>query len=415
MAEDRKEQRPVRKLTVKNFSVIKEAELEFGKITVLIGPQASGKSLLCKLAYFLGREILFKAEDWAKQRLGLQVFEDALKRDFEARFPRSGWGSETWTITWVSNGFGVKLHRNSTSDEPFSVSFGGEFTQIYREISTSQYPDPIDSSYRFRGLAGTGVWDRATYIPSERTYFVDTSKGYSSMASDPDPLVKAFAPLFEASRLPEISRPRTKSLLQGDFVRGADGWMFAFNDGRELPLNQLSSGSKELLPLLSVLEMYELQRPSSVASSKLLLGRGLPEALSFDDFFIEEPEAHVFPDTQQHVVRYLAQLVNRKDLRVRIVITTHSPYLLTAFNELLSAGMAAKARPDRIEEIKKIVPQECWMDEGELLAYAFNGVDGKLHPMMDAETGLINGDVLDNVSDQIGSEFEELLDIEYGH
>jgi len=47
----------MRKLTVKNFSVIKEAELEFGKITVLIGPQSSGKSLLCKLAYFLGVEI----------------------------------------------------------------------------------------------------------------------------------------------------------------------------------------------------------------------------------------------------------------------------------------------------------------------------------------------------------------------
>ena len=34
----------MRKLTVKNFSVIKEAKLEFGKITVLIGPQSSGKS-----------------------------------------------------------------------------------------------------------------------------------------------------------------------------------------------------------------------------------------------------------------------------------------------------------------------------------------------------------------------------------
>ena len=44
---------PVRTLTVKNFSVIKEAALEFGKITVLTGPQSSGKSLLCKLAYFL--------------------------------------------------------------------------------------------------------------------------------------------------------------------------------------------------------------------------------------------------------------------------------------------------------------------------------------------------------------------------
>ena len=48
----------MRKLTVKNFSVIKEAELEFGKITVLIGPQSSGKSLLCKLAHFLSKEVL---------------------------------------------------------------------------------------------------------------------------------------------------------------------------------------------------------------------------------------------------------------------------------------------------------------------------------------------------------------------
>ena len=39
MAEDISTQRPLRKLTADNFSAIKHAELEFGKITVLIGPQ----------------------------------------------------------------------------------------------------------------------------------------------------------------------------------------------------------------------------------------------------------------------------------------------------------------------------------------------------------------------------------------
>ncbi len=52
MPENGNKSRPVRTLTVKNFSVIKEAKLEFAKITVLIGPQASGKSLLCRLAFF---------------------------------------------------------------------------------------------------------------------------------------------------------------------------------------------------------------------------------------------------------------------------------------------------------------------------------------------------------------------------
>jgi hypothetical protein len=42
----------MRRLTVKNFSVISQSELELGKVTRLIGPQSSGKSLLCNLAFF---------------------------------------------------------------------------------------------------------------------------------------------------------------------------------------------------------------------------------------------------------------------------------------------------------------------------------------------------------------------------
>ena len=64
----------MRKLTVKNFSVIKDATLEFGKITVLIGPQASGKSLLCKLAYFFE-----------------QVVPERIQRAFMRKYKRSSW------------------------------------------------------------------------------------------------------------------------------------------------------------------------------------------------------------------------------------------------------------------------------------------------------------------------------------
>jgi len=40
-------------LTVKNFGPIREAHLELGKVTVLIGPQASGKSVLVKVLAIL--------------------------------------------------------------------------------------------------------------------------------------------------------------------------------------------------------------------------------------------------------------------------------------------------------------------------------------------------------------------------
>ena len=39
-------------ITVKNFMVIKEATMKCGDITVLVGEQGMGKSLLAKLRYF---------------------------------------------------------------------------------------------------------------------------------------------------------------------------------------------------------------------------------------------------------------------------------------------------------------------------------------------------------------------------
>jgi predicted ATPase len=75
----------MRKLTVKNFSVIKEAELEFGKITVLIGPQSSGKSLLCKLAFFLTRELVGIATSSILNGDSWEEYLQAVSRDFWSR------------------------------------------------------------------------------------------------------------------------------------------------------------------------------------------------------------------------------------------------------------------------------------------------------------------------------------------
>ena len=85
----------MRKLTVKNFSVIKEAELEFGKITVLIGPQASGKSLLCKLAYFLSKEVLDIAVGRAINNFDFSTFEEEVMKRFREWFPHGGWGPKS--------------------------------------------------------------------------------------------------------------------------------------------------------------------------------------------------------------------------------------------------------------------------------------------------------------------------------
>jgi hypothetical protein len=237
---------------------------------------------------------------------------------------------------------------------------------------------------------------------------VDTQKAYRLLENQPDPIASRFAVLYSYSINQDIPKPRLRDFLKGELKRGEDSRLFAFDDGRILPLSHLSSGSKELLPLLSVLATYEHQRPATVSA-------GYPTDLFFyDEFFVEEPEANIFPESQYNLVRYFAELANSDQLRPHFTITTHSPYILTAFNDLIKAGQIAAERPDKASEIEKIIPRQYWIKPGDFAAYAFDGKDGVLHPIMDPETKMINGDILDDISETISGEFGQLLEIQYG-
>jgi len=134
-------------------------------------------------------------------------------------------------------------------------------------------------------------------------------------------------------------------------------------------------------------------------------------ALNFDDFFIEEPEGHIFPDMQQELVRYFTELANSDQLQPHFTITTHSPYILSSFNNLLEAWQVAASKPEAKGEVAKLIDERYWVRPSDFKAYCIH--DGKLDSIMDEETGLINGKYLDGVSSEIGSQFDELLRIGY--
>jgi hypothetical protein len=99
----------MRKLTVKNFSVIKEAELEFGKITVLIGPPSSGKSLLCKLTYFLEAQVIVIAVESLLNGNPWTDFVRAAARDFNTWFSTDGWLRRNSKATFSSQKYTVEI------------------------------------------------------------------------------------------------------------------------------------------------------------------------------------------------------------------------------------------------------------------------------------------------------------------
>jgi hypothetical protein len=409
----------MRKLTVKNFSVIKEAELEFGEITVLIGPQSSGKSLLCKLAYFLGKTVIDIAAGRVINDFEISDVENAVKKEFAVWFPHDGWGLNSWEVRLLSGHFAVSLSSSaggSRDSTNLSLEFSGEFVDTYKkQLQSFRREAPAEARIEavpyinFRRLMGKGIWDTATYIPSERAYFVDTQRGYSVLANESEPLVSAFAMFYANSMKPEIPKLRMHQQLGGEIIRGEDFWLFAFDDGRTLPLSHLSAGSKSLITLLSVLEMYQHQRPAT--KKQIQAGFGPAHYYHDDEFFIEEPEADIFPQTQYEVVRYLAELRNEEDIEPHFTITTHSPYILSSFNNLLEAWQVGHTDEERGKAIREIIDEKYWVNPQEFRAYSIKG--GYLDSIMDKETHLISDNFLDSVSERIGGEFDQLLRIGY--
>jgi energy-coupling factor transporter ATP-binding protein EcfA2 len=438
----------MRKLTVKNFSVIKEAELEFGKITVLIGPQASGKSLLCKLAYFLGKKTIDIALTAILRKDAFEEFRADFTREFLNWFPIEIWvGADTF-VQFGSSNFGVNISGSDVTDAfrmkaEFSTQFESVFSHLTDQIGEIPDTGADSRKYLFEQaeaqlnlLMTKDFVFRSVYIPDGRAFFVNQSLGFIALNNaDIDPLVRDFS--FEV-RLGESWNPnpvagekarRVIDEIRQEILHIVGGHIEGRNtsakfrqasDGRSIPLTLLSSGTQELLPLLNVLgqiatgqrDKIIFPRPNNLPGmpSQIILSKGL--------IYLEEPEANVFPNTQYQLVRLFARLSQEPTLDFSWVITTHSPYILTAFNTLIEAWRAGNKEGKRAK-VANIIPEKYWVNESDFAAYSIH--NGVLVPIFEKEqegvegSGLIDGDYLDSVSDQLGGEFEKLLDIEYAN
>lgn len=437
MTDSTSEKRPVRKLTVKNFSVIKEAELEFGKITVLIGPEASGKSLLCKLAFFLGREVVELAARSIINGLSLDAVRRVLTTQIVQRFSsHSGLGGRS-TITFVSGDYSVGLEWDDLrGNEEISIEFSGEFEKLYHQLATSRagrvLPDitsqqelQTDIWISLSRLLGDGDMFDSVFIPTDRSLFTDANKGFALVQSPGiDPLISRFGSeivwggMWKVGSvtagddaLTELNRELVR-IARGTVRVNGNEPVFMATDGREIPLTILSSGTQELLPLLNVLERLATQQEHR----QVLFQSDSPRVKSAVGIkvmvYLEEPEANIFPSTQSGLVRLFAWLSNRPYWDFSWAITTHSPYILSSFNNLIYPGQLAKEKPELKDEIAKLVPEHFWIEDGSLRAYCIH--DGVLKSIL-SESGLIDGEYLDSVSDTIGNEFDSLLRLEYDH
>ncbi|NES46391.1 AAA family ATPase, partial [Moorena sp. SIO2C4] len=156
-----------------------------------------------------------------------------------------------------------------------------------------------------------------------------------------------------------------------------------------------SSGQQETFPLTIILSalpfLVEARSPGQTV-------------------YIEEPEAHLFPRAQRNIIELIACVFNSDREKLQFFITTHSPYVLTAINNLLQAGMLyQESSQDTLPKLEKIVPSYKALSTSDVSAYVLE--NGKAKNILYNDTGLIDANVIDGVSDQLAIQFDQLLDL----
>lgn len=428
------------RLTVSKFSCIEHATVDIAPVTVLIGPQASGKSVISKLFYFSYAILLEEQFSAIAEGRTLREFESTLATQFRRWFPVDAWGKRDFRIEFEAGVFKVVIRRRTsrsrrTANEvafSFSQYFIAQYTRLLgiargrsrnakRRLPTS---GDFDLIFRIRNLAtnrlrrdlrGEYVAGQV-FIPAGRSFFTSIGKAIAAFAesSTMDPLTIEFGKQFTQMRemwpywirfnrrtsRKEASRSElTAELLGGEIKMAKDREYIQTRDGREIPFSVLSSGQQEVLPLYMALNLFL----DSAAPDK---GRQL--------IYIEEPEAHLFPLSQKKLVEYLASLISGpRRGPVDMLITTHSPYLLSTLNNLIKAGAVAdRFGRKALRRVSAVVPRPSWLKKNSVAAYAIH--HGRTRQLISSE-GLIDAEYLDSVSGVIAEDFLKLLQIENGY
>lgn len=433
------------KIIINNFGPVGYFEAFIDKkLTILIGQQATGKSTIVKLVYFCESirdelvKFLFNEKIIVENIPRTLLFE--FSRNLAIRFNQFLGSTKHYDNFEIKFFFGntlsVKIVHSANNN--VKITFDERLKNVIYDVilsckdyysnkyviqipvSSDFYVDVSRHDFFFKSILNEvnkrlGTDYSNVYIPAGRYWAAMVSD--IDIESVPDALMQNFAKYIKALRRnfaakmesiidsKEVSiknREKFKKnaqnamniirqILKGDYIYSLDGEKLYYNDNNYVNITQASSGQQEILWILLILFDIILN------NKKMFL-------------VIEEPEAHIFPETQKQVMELIALAINITDSQ--ILITTHSPYILTAVNLLIhSANIENKIRDE-----ETIIDKDKRLDRNKVGAYMLTKNGQFTHnSIIDEETGLIEAREIDSVSDIINQETDKLLDLEVKH
>ena len=282
--------------------------------------------------------IRFTGSQDNEMKVGLKILE---KNQILWSFNMSDFGNGLITAGHLNQDMVLRANDISISSKISDVTSFIQFLRVPQDKSANLYYLPAARSaiMQIHGVIASSLAERATPTGLERS---PESSTFSGMIADfLKQIIRYRARNGSADQVSSIAKALEDDILHGQIEvkrpvpEGYPEFLYRPQQTEQtLRMSQVSAMVAELTPL--VLFLRGVIRPG-------------------DTLIIEEPEAHLHPRAQADIALTLARLVRAG---VRMIITTHSDWLLQQIGNLIREGELKKQGADIRESEGRLLKEE---------------------------------------------------------
>lgn len=388
----------MQKLIIRNLGPIKQAEIELRPYTIFVGESGTGKSVILRtisLLRYIHKQMRYKV--LLKKS---KINSDAL------RFRLGSLLKQSLLDEFFNKNTYVELQEYDTS---IVVIENLKLKAQYKNIDKSKYIY-IDKIVFLNDIRSS--------LPEILSSSGGRRAKFSYFTND---MIENFFESFNENKKFHLS---TMDINLTSNRRVGYEQFYIVNKEKEIKFESASSGEKNSIILELICTYYAQQytfsksfrdaviefiiNKADVNLEKLQSYLEEKEIKNFLNIIIEEPETNLFPTNQKNIVYFLSSLRKEKN-EPNIIFSTHSPYILTALNNLLYANRLEKKIKEK-EKIYNIINKKYIIEQETFTAYLVE--NNSIKNIFDEKIGLIDAEVIDNVSGKIMQDFESLLELD---
>ncbi len=429
------------RIKIENFGPIEYFENDVSEeLMVLIGEQASGKSTIAKTVFFC-KSISEEFKKFLMNSEGLLIsplqskdvanFKKQLRTKFIEYFGTTK-HMDPFSINYTfDNGEYMEIRlKGGYANVRFSVKLEKQCEDLIKDIrgyyiqqessETRQSADlrlwvsgredlvkKIDSNVdRIFGQNYTSI-----FIPAGRSMLATNSDFFHTLTPNKyDILMNEFIERITilqkqySQKLDDIITDRKKTslaeidfssvaiakrlvteILKGEYVNDKNGERIYYSSERFVKLVQASSGQQEALWIVLMIFSIILNK------QRVYL-------------VIEEPEAHLFPSAQKKMLELIALMIN--STKSKVILTTHSPYILTAANLAMYSSFVENKKDSR----EDIVPVKYRISSERVAAYILKNRTAQ--DIIDRKNHMIDAAKIDEISEVLNNATDKLIEQE---